>query len=212
MTLTRTLRLLLACSLLCGSCGNLELDEVGGSSSGGTSGGSVPISLEEALTVAEALKQGEEQDVTVHGYYIGFVNGRSLNQLVVGTSDGEDNTNLVLADEPYYNGEDPLLPVELSTTRGVRAALSTYRHPELYRAHIVLEGVLNRYFGTLGLKQVTAWAILPSDGDNPPDGGDEKDGKDDPDPVPNPNPDPKPEPKPIYPQIDTTRPAILRGL
>lgn len=166
MTRTRTSRPLSACKwLLCllalSACSRLEIGDM--KEKGQQTPATDTLSIAEALSVAEALKAEQGKEVVVAGYYVGFVNGTALSNVVWAQSLEKANTNLLLADDPTLYDEDKSLPVELSTARGIRSQLNTFDNPALFRQRLLIRGTVSPYFGVNGLKSVTAWRLAGDD-------------------------------------------------
>lgn len=159
MTRTRTSRPLSACKwLLCllalSACSRLEIGDM--EEKGQQTPATDTLSIAEALSVAEALKAEQGKEVVVAGYYVGFVNGTALSNVVWAQSLEKANTNLLLADDPTLYDEDKSLPVELSTARGIRSQLNTFDNPALFRQRLLIRGTVSPYFGVNGLKALRA--------------------------------------------------------
>lgn len=163
------------CVLLCVfSCAQLELpgldDDNPSGESGATSGSSSveadSLSSGKVLTVAEAIVATNlDEEVSVCGYYIGFVDGTSLSyeNFMVGCEGTKANTNLLLSDDPLKVDPEDVFPVELTTSRGVRDSLNLHDHPELLKRRIIISGTLSKYFRVNGLKSVKAWRLVAND-------------------------------------------------
>lgn len=208
MTLTHTLRLLSACSLLLAAgCSPLELEEgsdsppvdtTGVSSPGvnGNSGNSEPQSF---LTVTEALKEETGTVVTVVGYYVGFVDGNSLENIGFCVNNAGENSNMLLCDDLIQYDVEKCIPIALPSGSKIRRELNTFSHPELHQKRLLVTGELTLYFGVNGIKSPKQWRVLNDDELLP-----------NPEPKPNPNPDPNPGQ--TLPQINPSAAPCLRAL
>lgn len=157
---------------MCCACGQLDLSEGAG---GADADGGTSLSDKSAITVAQALQRKVGEEVTVKGYYVGFINGKSLNDAYFSVSASGENTNLLLADCEFDVDEEISLPVSLPSGSKVRAALNSFAHPELHRAPLLIRGTLETYFGVNGIKSVKEWKILSEYGEIPSDPEEERD-------------------------------------
>lgn len=148
----------------------------GEGSEGGESYESEQIDFSQVISVDEALAADSIGcEVTVFGYYVGYVNGKSLvsEDLVLNFPAKKPNVNLLLADRFTSSACDLLLPVELGTTTELSSALNVHDHPELLRKRLLIRGTLGKYLGARGLRNVTAWRLIDKAGPEDTDGAGE---------------------------------------
>lgn len=149
----RLFLLLLTAQLVC-ACGQLDLGSTGEKGKSGHE----EITGDEYISVSEAQGRTEGEEVTVIGYYVGFVNGTTISSATKGRSYDKANTNLLLCEDSLCLFPEECLPVELPKGE-VRDALNSFDNPELFGRRLLIRGTLAAYCKTLGLKSPTAWKL-----------------------------------------------------
>lgn len=128
---------------------------IGGDNSGGGSGGSG--SVPDAISVAQAANK-IGQTVWVYGYIV----GGDLTTAASGdvkTSGITKSTHLAIADRSSYTDKTKCLAVELPAGK-IRDALNLVDHPDLIKTRIYVKGeIVEKYFGTLGLKNTSDYVM-----------------------------------------------------
>lgn len=142
----RLFLLLLTAQLAC-ACGQLDLGSTGEEGKSGHG----EITDDEYISVSAAQSRAEGEEVTVIGYYVGFVNGSAISNAIAGRSCDKANTNLLLCEDSLCLFPEECLPVELPKG-AVRDALNSFDNPELFGRRLLIRGTLATYFKTLGLK------------------------------------------------------------
>lgn len=176
----RLFLLLLTAQLLC-ACGQLDLGSTGEEGKSGHG----EITDDEYISVSAAQSRAEGEEVTVIGYYVGFVSGSTIGNAVANRSYDKANTNLLLCEDSLCLFPEECLPVELPKG-AVRDALNSFDNPELFGRRLLIRGTLATYFKTLGLKSPTAWKLaegLPPS-ETPTDTTENEEGTDPIEPVP----------------------------
>ncbi len=148
------LSLLLLMALLVCACGQLDL---GGTGAEGKSDHK-EITYDEYISVSEAQSRAVGEEVTVIGYYVGFVNGSTISSATASRIYDKPNTNLLLCEDSLCLFPEECLPVELPKGE-VRDALNSFDNPELFGRRLLIRGTLATYFKTMGLKSPTAWKL-----------------------------------------------------
>ena len=141
------------------ACGQLDL----GSESDEKSGEETVPDDGQVLSVSAAQTSDEEGEVTVVGYYVGFVEKTSMSSALFCESIIQPNTNLLLADDALCMYAEDCLPVQLRQGK-IREALNTFDHPEMLGQRLLIRGTLTSYFGVKGLKSPTSWKIYAGEG------------------------------------------------
>ncbi|MFI8705955.1 DUF6359 domain-containing protein [Bacillus sp. NPDC077411] len=113
---------------------------------------------EQVLTVDEAIQlfqqQGKKQ-AAVEGYIVGYTqNAGKYTKEPAKFGD----TNVAIAASPDEVNADKIMPVQLPIGE-VRKAVNVKDHPENMGKKVRLTGTLDSYFGSPGLKAVTAYAF-----------------------------------------------------
>lgn len=109
-------------------------------------------SKENPYTVAYAIANNSGT-AWVKGYVVGWVDGMTLSSGATFNGEATSNTNLLIADTPDETELSKCMPVQLPSG-SVRNALNLKDNPTLYKKQVFLNGSLERYFGTAGLKSV----------------------------------------------------------
>lgn len=125
---------------------------------------------QEAYTVAEAiagLHAGENEDVYVVGYIVGYVQRSSIKSSVFGV--GNVRTNILLADLPVETDSLRCLPVQLTTAnlacKATRLALNLCDNPSMFHQKVRLKGNIDLYMGVPGLLKANSHTLLENDFD-----------------------------------------------
>ena len=131
-----------------------------GGGSGGSSGSSTDNhgdGIENAYSVSEAGDHVGEDDVWVFGYIVG--GDLSTAGTTVKTSKLTKATHLAIAARSSVTAKASCIAVELPKGP-VRDALNLVDHPDLIGTRVYLQGsIVSSYFGTLGLKSVSDYAL-----------------------------------------------------
>lgn len=101
----------------------------------------------------------------VSGYIVGWIDGKTLAEGARFNGSSTVATNIIIADSPDETNIANCMPVQLPAG-DVRAALNLMDNPGNYKKQVTLQGSLEKYFGTAGLKSVSAYSI---DGSATPD-------------------------------------------
>ena len=138
---------------------NQESYVIGGGSGGwtGSSSDSHGDGIDNAYSVAEAGDHVGEDEVWVFGYIVG--GDLSTAGTTVKTSKLTKATHLAIAARSSVTAKASCIAVELPKGP-VRDALNLVDHPDLIGSRVYLQGsIVSSYFGTLGLKSVTDYAL-----------------------------------------------------
>ena len=98
-----------------------------------------------------------QANVYVKGYIVGFVPDKSISEAQF-TLPATSKTNLLIASTPDNASATTVLPVQLPAG-AIREALNLQDNPENFGKVVTLCGSYEKYFGTAGLKSVTAYEI-----------------------------------------------------
>ena len=94
------------------------------------------------------------KDSYVCGYIVGYIKGQSIQRATFAA--GDVATNIVLADSPDETNPDRCIAVQLTTSsnlsKSTREALNLATHPENLGRQVTLYGNIDKYMGTLGIK------------------------------------------------------------
>ena len=101
----------------------------------------------------------------VSGYIVGWIDGKTLAEGARFNGSSTVATNIIIADNPDETNIANCMPVQLPAG-DARAALNLMDNPGNYKKQVTLQGSLEKYFGTAGLKSVSAYSI---DGSATPD-------------------------------------------
>ncbi len=119
----------------------------------------------DTLTVAECLKVKTDSTVFVRGFYVGYISGTSLTNATFGIPDEKDNTNLLLADNPFETDYKSCLPVAIS--QDLRNEIGLFSHPEFFRMPILIYGTIETYFQVNGIRDIKHYRLLHNEELNP---------------------------------------------
>lgn len=97
-------------------------------------------------------------DVWVKGYIVGWVDGMTLADGAKFNASATVQSNILIADTKTANTVAAVIPVQLPAG-DARNALNLQTHPENLGKEVLLQGSLEKYFGTEGLKSVSAYEI-----------------------------------------------------
>ena len=124
--------------------------------SGGSGGGDTGDagSYSNPYTVSSAVAAGSGTEVYVKAYIVGYVSGQVLADGAHFTADGCDvKTNLLIADSPSETNVSNCMPVQLPSG-AVRTGLNLQDNPGNLGKQVLLNGNIEKYFGTTGIKTV----------------------------------------------------------
>lgn len=127
--------------------------------SGSTGADTVKIKYYSVQAARELYNRGISEDISVMGYVVGTVKGQTLNGKKLAGPWGVE-TNILIADTPSPDGDDPLMPVELRKGSKARAALNLVSNPTLYHKRVIITGNLRTYFRTIGIKGASNYILL----------------------------------------------------
>ena len=128
---------------------------------------------QKCLSVAQFKQLQAEQKVWVEGYVVGYASGTSLKSAAFGTPESKEvRSNILLADSPGENNASNCMACQLVSGSEVREKLNLTDHPELLHRKVRLYGTVRKYYGTMGMKPVSACVILADEekddaGNNP---------------------------------------------
>lgn len=128
-----------------------------GGGSGEVSGDAKGAGTEEdPYNVAAAAAASGNAWVT--GYIVGWVDGQVLSSGANFNGSSSVATNLLIADNANETNVANCMPVQLPAGE-VRSALNLKDNPANYKKLVKLYGSLEKYFGTAGLKSVSAYSL-----------------------------------------------------
>jgi uncharacterized protein YdeI (BOF family) len=130
----------------------------GGGSVTPTPSGSGNGTADSPYNVGGAMAAGSGTGVYVKAYIVGNVEGQVLATGAKFSTDGDSQTNILIAASPDETNVDNCMPVQLPTG-AIRTALNLKDNPGNYKKEVTLYGNIEKYFGATGLKSVT-YAIL----------------------------------------------------
>lgn len=156
------------------SCGKIELPASEDANNEQSSG----ITDMPHMTIAEASALPEGSHVVITAYIVGYVKGNSLSGAVFSQSDDMENTNILIADNAAETDVSKTMPIRLEKGSKERQALNMQEHPEILHRIVTIEGVLEEYFGVLGIKNVKAFELGGNAPEPNPDVPDPNDGGD----------------------------------
>lgn len=105
-------------------------------------------------------------DKWVKGYIVGWVDGMNLAEGAKFNNQATAASNLLIADNPEETNLGNCVPVQLASGTDARTVLNLKDHPDNYKKEVTLKGSLEKYFGTAGIKNVSAYKF---DGAETPD-------------------------------------------
>lgn len=123
----------------------------------------------DAITVKEAQELPLGTEVTVVGYYRGYVSGSSMSGAIFDSYSGTPNTNLLLGCYRYSYDVEECMPVALPAKSPIREALNLHDHPELFGKRLLIRGMLDTYFKVTGIRNPQYWAVLTDSATIPTD-------------------------------------------
>lgn len=116
-------------------------------------------------TAGSVLAGVSGSSVWVTGYIVGWVEGQVLSSGSHFTVPASTTTNILLAASPDETNVANCVPVQLPTG-AVRNALNLQNNPTNLGKQVTLKGSLESYFGTSGIKSVTAYVWGDKGNDN----------------------------------------------
>lgn len=180
------------------ACSQLQLDEPTGGGDKTESTDEV-LSLSDAITVEEAQKRPLGEEVTVGGYYVGYVkdsvvNDNTLILLKPGPKEKDPNVNLLLSDDEFAYEAAQCISIALPEGSKIRNKLNLVSHPETFKMYLLIRGTLDTYLGIRGISSPQQWEALgyyddvkdelypgQNDDDRPNQGSKDEGGEDTPD-------------------------------
>lgn len=112
-------------------------------------------------TVTEAYsawQTGLKQNMRVVGYIVGDYVGTQTGSLQLAAPFSSES-NLILADDSLTTSGDMLFAVALKAGSEMRLQLNLKAHPELLHRRLVVQGVVETYFGKAGMRDVELWFL-----------------------------------------------------
>ena len=128
----------------------------------------VPPTDGDTLSVAAALQMIYEDLGVVKGYMVGYVKGTSINTGAIFGLPNTENTNFLMADDPKETNPQKCIAVKLEKTGkfACRAELNMKDHPEFFRKGVIVEGMLSKYFGKMGITRIFTCSIFENNDGN----------------------------------------------
>lgn len=118
-------------------------------------------------TVSEAYRvwqTGLKQNIRVVGYIVGDYAGTQTGSLQL-TPPFNSESNLILSDDSLTTQPDRLFAVALNAGSEMRLQLNLKNHPELLHRRLVVQGVVETYFGNAGMRDVEMWLLTDAQAD-----------------------------------------------
>lgn len=148
---------------ICG-CDNVDFNEEKNPEETGDSRPLPPSAgdtLAHTISEAQALFQKASSDtiVTIAGYIVGTI-GPIPHYTLTFEAPFEEDTNILLADNPYERSISHCLPVRLEKGDITRDSLNLKDNPELKGRGIAIRGKLTEYYRVAGVKKIQWWSFV----------------------------------------------------
>ena len=118
---------------------------------------------EDPYGVSQVIGGSATGTAWVQGYIVGWVDGMTLAEGAKFTVPATSATNLLIADAAGETDVAKCIPVQLPTG-AIRTALNLKDHPENLGKLLNINGSIEKYFGTTGVKSATAYQLDGVDG------------------------------------------------
>lgn len=138
-------------------------------------------SVSAPATVGDLLRRESEFmgfSCWVAGYIVGYTE-RTMSNAFFGAEDAVQS-NILLADYPWCEDEEECVPVELKTDKW-KQKLSLAHSPSNLGKRIAVHGLIETYFGVIGVRSMDEFRWMAEDSVGQPDNSDEEDKPDLPD-------------------------------
>ncbi|MBD5213291.1 MAG: hypothetical protein HDS75_00525 [Bacteroidales bacterium] len=143
---------------LTGNKGTADQFKIDGVEIGGGSAANGDGTKETPYNVQQVLGGSASGTAWVTGYIVGTVTDKSIQtDSEFGTANAS-NTNFLIAMTPDETDYTKCVPVQLPSG-DVRTALSLQLHPENLGKQVSVYGSIEKYFGVMGVKAVTEYAL-----------------------------------------------------
>lgn len=151
------------------ACEHIDFPDDAGAETdkGGTSTIAMPQrtgkgTLEAPFTVTQ-LQNGADTLMGRQVWVIGYAVGEAYRTLSNSTFSPpfEHNTNVLIANERTCSTPQQCIPIELSTTQQ-KAQLSLSGNPQHHRHCLLIQGTVQRYFSTIGIRSLSNFRWFPN--------------------------------------------------
>lgn len=130
-----------------------------------------PGSESQPYSVSDVIgNKASGTSVWVEGYIVGWVDGKTLSEGAKFNADATVASNILIAASADETDLSKCIPVQLPSGE-VRNALNLQANPGNYKKKVALKGSIEKYFGTTGVKSVTAYKIDGAGGGDTPTPG-----------------------------------------
>lgn len=126
---------------------------------------------ESPYTVADVIKLNNPADkpkAWVKGYIVGYIKGKAYPQDALFEASDSVMSNIILAPAAGETMPELCIPVALPAGT-VRSALNLKENPDLLGQPVTIYGSLEKYFGTVGVKNVSKYTLEGGDQPEDPD-------------------------------------------
>ncbi len=161
--------LLTLCALLPMACEKVDLPATPSSTGGGSTTPTIPTDPvvgtgQGSLTAPFTVAQVHEQGTALYGSYVwvvGYVVGHTSYSIqnAVFSAEGAVRSNVLLADSPFETDVARCLPVELKR-EDCKLGISLADNPGLWSHYLRVNGTVEAYFRTTGLRDVDNYTWL----------------------------------------------------
>lgn len=120
------------------------------------------VSYTSVRQAQELYRQSCDTIVCLKGYFVGCVEGTALSKSNFEPPFLQDS-NILLADDKEETDVQSCLPVRLYNGSAYRDTLNLVSHPENKGKLLMIQGKLEKYFSTCGIKTIKAYQFLKED-------------------------------------------------
>ncbi len=121
---------------------------------------------ENPYTVADVNAGASSTSAWVKGYIVGWIEGQVLSSGAHFDAAATVQTNVLLADSKDCTDVSLCIPVQLPSGE-IRNAVNLQNNPGNLGKELMIQGSLEKYFGTAGVKSATAYKLEGADNETP---------------------------------------------
>jgi hypothetical protein len=113
-----------------------------------------PGSANNPYTISQAIINSGDKDVWVKGYIVGYYSGTTYTSFVNNATNVTKTTNIAIAESVDETNPAMTFPVGLTSGTSIKEVLNLQDHPENLGKEILINGDIETYYSTIGMKTV----------------------------------------------------------
>ena len=105
-------------------------------------------------TISQAIVNLGDKDIWIKGYIVGYYSGTSYTSFVNNATNVTKTTNIALAESKDETDPAKTFPISLSSGTPIKDAFNLMDHPENLGKEVIINGDIETYYSTIGMKTV----------------------------------------------------------